>query len=222
MVNKIMKLENLMLRKEEIPILNDTCFQVPIHPKLLSPSIKIDENLARTTFPKVAEEWYNELIEYSKNLKDKNTKKWVDEVFLEKKLKIRKEYGFQKLNTVGWEDRIFTLENGFVHSFSISRNAGGSLYLSKSDMTCKTFVPFNATIGYIRFSKDKALEFNIEDKIIKLGNNMEGVRVYVYALHNVDYYPGALFLRNWAILYLNNAVKQVLKETPKPSNLLSC
>jgi hypothetical protein len=200
-----------MLRKEEIPILNETGFQVPIFPKLLNPDIKIDENLAKTIFPKVAKEWYNDLIEYSKNLKDKNTKKWVDEVFLEKKLKIRKEYGFQKLNTVGWEDRIFTLENGFVHSFSISRNAGGSLYLSKSDMNCKTFVSFDSPAGFIRFAKDKALEFNIRDEIIKLGNDIEGIEAYIYAQHNVDYYPGALFLRNWAILYLNEAVKQVLK-----------
>ncbi len=120
-----------MLRKEEIPILHETCFQVPIHPKLLNPSIKIDENLARAIFPKVAKEWYNELIEYSKNLEDKNTKKWINEVFLGKKLRIKKGYGFQKLNTVAWEDRIFTLENGFVHSFSISRNAGGSLYFNR-------------------------------------------------------------------------------------------
>ncbi len=78
-------------------------------------------------------------------------------------------------------------------------------------MNCKTFVSFDFSAGYIRFSKDKALEFNIKDEIIKLGNDIEGVETYVYALHNVDYYPGALFLRNWAIRYLNDAVKQVLK-----------
>lgn len=83
-----------MLRKEEIPILHENCFQVPIPPQLLNPHIEIDENLARAIFPKVAKEWYNELTEYSKNLEDKHTQKWIDEVFLEKKLRIRKEYGF--------------------------------------------------------------------------------------------------------------------------------
>ena len=34
-------------------------------------------------------------------------------------------------------------------------------------------------------------------------------RLYVYAQHNVDSYPGALFLRNWAILYMNEVFKEL-------------
>ena len=33
--------------------------------------------------------------------------------------------------------------------------------------------------------------------------------MHVYAQHNIDHYPGALFLRNWAILYMNEVFKQV-------------
>ena len=64
---------------------------------------------------------------------------------------------------------------------------------------------------YVKFSKDKALEFGIKNNFINLGDGLEGAQVYVYSQHNVDNYPGALFLRNWAILYLNEAMKQVLK-----------
>ncbi len=206
-----MNLEDLMLKKEEIPILHDCCFQVPIHPKLLDSEIKLDQNLARTTFPKAAEEWYNDLVEYSKKLEDDENKKWISEVFLKKRPKIIKKYASQELDTLGWQDQFFTLENGFAYSLSISRDAGGSLYFHEDDTLCEVFVPFNASTGYIRFPKEKALEYSKDDLIIKLGSGSEGVEVYIYASHNIDYYPGALFLRNWTILYLNEAMKQVLK-----------
>ncbi len=41
-------------------------------------------------------------------------------------------------------------------------------------------------------------------------------RIYVYHQHNVDYYPSALFLRNWAIAYLNEAMKQMLGRPKAP------
>ena len=40
-----MKIEDLLLKKEELPIVGDTCFMIPIHPRLLDPSIKIDERV---------------------------------------------------------------------------------------------------------------------------------------------------------------------------------
>lgn len=198
-----------MLKKEEVPILHERCFEVPIFPKLLSPDIKLDENLAKIVFPTATEEWYSDLIEYSKNLEDKNTKKWIDSVFLKKKPKIKKEFNDQFLDTLYWKDQVFTLKNGFASSLSISRDAGGTLYFNSDDMFSPKFISFDSSAGYIRFSKEKALEFKIGD-VIKLPNNIEGVKVYIYNMHNVDHYPGALFLRNWAILYLNKAMKQTL------------
>lgn len=204
-----MELKDLMLKKEEIPILHENCFQVPIHPKLLNPNIKIDENLARKVFPKVAHEWYEELKEYSNKLEDKDTKNWIDRVFLKKKPRIKKEYSYQVLDTLlHWEDRVFTSENGFANLLSISRDAGGSLYFQKDNFDCRRFCSFDSPTEYIRFSKDKSLEFNIEDKIIT-GKGFEGIYLHVYASHNIDYYPGALFLRNWAINYLNEAMKEI-------------
>lgn len=200
-----------MIKKEEIPILYDHCFQAPIHPRLLDTNAKIDKDTARKVFPKAAKWWYGELTEYSETVEDKNTRSWIKEVFLKRKPKIKKEYGYQVLDTLDWKDQVFINENGFADSLSISRNAGGTLYFDKNDFNCKAFAPFDASAGYIRFSKDKCLEFGIENKDIRLGSVLEGVKVNVYSTHNVDYYPGALFLRNWVILYLNEAMKQVIK-----------
>lgn len=206
-----MRIEELMIKKEEIPILYEHCFQVPIHPRLLDANIKMSKVIAKKVFPKAAKEWYAELTEYSENLEENNTRKWIEEVFLKKKPKIKREYEYQVLDALDWKDQVFTNENGFADSLSISRNAGGTLYFNKNDFNCKAFAKFGASAGYIRFSKDKCLEFGIEDKYIRLGNGLEGVKVNVYSMHNVDYYPGALFLRNWVILYLNKAMKQVIK-----------
>ncbi len=205
-----MQLEKLILKKEEIPVLYENCFQIPIHPRLLNPNIKIDKDLAKKVFPKATEEWYYDLVRYSKTLKEEKSRKWINEVFLKKKPRIKKEYNSQVLDTLYWKDEVFTLENGFASSLSISRNTGGTLYLNRNEMGGKAFVSFNDSVGYIRFPKNKALEFGIENRVIKLGNGVEGVEVYVYDMHNIDYYPGALFLRNWALLYLNKAIKQFL------------
>ena len=205
-----MEFEKLILRKEEIPILYENCFQVPIHPKLLDPTIKLDENIAKKVFAKAADEWYNELVEYADSLEEKNTQRWIREVFIKKKPKIKKEYGRQKLDTLYWEDSVFNLKNGFASSLSINRNAGGTLYFNRDTIDSEGFALFNSPGGYIRFSKDKALEFSFDNRIINLGEGSEGVNVHIYNLHNVDHYPGALFLRNWALLYLNEAMKQVL------------
>jgi len=86
----------------------------------------------------------------------------------------------------------------FVNNFSISRNAGGSLYFWEDDINCEGIIPNS----YIRFSKDKAKEFACKD--IKDYN-----LAFIYAQHNVDSFPGALFLRNWAIEYMNQVFKEI-------------
>ncbi|MBI2581534.1 hypothetical protein HYV87_00200, partial [Candidatus Woesearchaeota archaeon] len=43
-----------------------------------------------------------------------------------------------------------------------------------------------------------------------------GVRGHLYAHHNIDHYPGALFLRDWTILYLNAALKELHQREQQP------
>jgi len=186
-----MALNNLCLTKEELPILNEICFQIPIHPKLLNLDIKINPLIAREIFPKVAEEWRNDLIEYTSQEKDSEKREWYENVFLKKPEKIIKRNYSQFFGT--WEDDIRLSDNGLVVGFSISRNAGGSLNFNKETDNCKSW-----RRPYIKFLDKKAKEFQFEEN-----------RFFVYSPHNIDYYPGALFLRNWAIMYMNEVFKEL-------------
>jgi len=150
-----MDIEQLSLKKEELPILYETCFCIPIHPKLLDENIKIDKSIAYKVFPKAAEEWYNDLTEYSKQEKDISKKEWYENIFLKNKPKIIKKRERQILNGF-WEDDVSLMENGFARVFSISRNAGGSLYFNKNDLNCNDASPY-------KFSEEKAKEFMISE-----------------------------------------------------------
>jgi len=192
-----MKLNDLLLKKEELPILYENCFQIPIHPKLLDSNIKINEDIAKKIFPKVADEWYSDLNEYVKTQEKNFRRQWIEKIFLKHKPKIIQEGNYQYFLGF-WRDQIQTLENGFVTSFSISRDGGGTIYFNKEDRNCETSIPGI----YINFSEEKAKEFEYK----KVGEFSVGL---VYSEHNIDHYPSALFLRNWAIKYMNEIFKEV-------------
>ena len=59
---------------------------------------------------------------------------------------------------------------------------------------------------YVRFNPKKAAEYRCDET-----RNMDGVTCFRYLKHNVESYPAALFLREWAILYLNEALKSIHK-----------
>lgn len=187
-----MELEKLFLKKEEIPILYKSCFQIPIHPELLNKNLRIDNKVAQRIFPEVAQDWHEDLKKYIPV--NQEEKEWINQVYLKEKPKITTEFNNQFLNGF-WTDYVQTADNGLVTCFSINRNAGGSLYFQEDDINCESF-----GITYIKFSDEKKSEFQFDKK---LG------RMYVYAHHNVDSYPGALFLRNWAIKYMNKVFKQI-------------
>lgn len=158
-----MKIEDLFLKKEELPILHETCFQVPIHPRLLNENISINPNIAKSLFPQVAEEWSKEL-----NRKIPH-----------------------------YDDLIQISGNGLVTGFQISRDYGGNIYFDIKDSNCRAFGQ-----KYIKFSEEKTKEFKFDKN-----------QIYCYSNNNIDYYPGALFLRNWAIMYMNEVFKKILNQT---------
>ena len=182
-----MKLEELLLRKEEVSIVNERGVVVPIHPAPLN-AFRVDPDIAHNVFPQAAEEWYDELQAYARTVDDEE-KGWLKEQYLNKPLQIRKEYGRQIVDPPGfWTDDVITRENGFASSLMIDRDAGSSLYLENS------ILDIFVVLGNLKLSEEKLREFSSG---------------YVYAPHNVDYYPGALFLRNWALLYENEVLKQM-------------
>lgn len=192
-----MELEKLFLTKEEIVLSSFGEFSLPIHPKLLDENINLNRDIARRIFPEVAQDWYQDLNNYIQEEKPENTD-WIKNVFLNEKPRIKSWCGIQSLSNLSWEDNISTLGNGFVNKFSISRNSGGSIYFFKEGFEFKK--PLNPP--YINFPEDKVKEFEFEKK----GSFSIGK---VYRGHNIDNYPGALFLRNWALMYMNEAFKEI-------------
>ncbi|MDO8511191.1 MAG: hypothetical protein Q7S55_03430 [Nanoarchaeota archaeon] len=199
-----MRLDQLLLRKEELPILNDTRFTVPIHPGLLRKENSIDPNLAQRLFPQAAQEWYADLQAYTETVQDEGKQKWYKEVFLKEGIQFGTHYERQTILEGTWEDLVQTDKIGFAHVLSINRNAGGSLYFNEGDMfSCNGYI----SPPLVNFTPEK-----FDAYAVHKFPDCEGVVAHAYGHHNIDYYPGALFLRNWAILYLNEAMKEVVKQ----------
>jgi hypothetical protein len=192
-----MKLEELFLKKEEHPILHCNCFQIPILPMLLDEKITISKALPRLIFLKVAQEWYEELKELVESENDEE-RKWIEEVFLKTPPGVIERFGYQRIEHLSWEDSVSYEENGFVRVFSISRDSGGTMYFNKGETECEDIIPNRM----MKFSEEKARKFESR----RVG---EQSLAFVYSLHNVDALPGALFLRNWAIGYMNEVFTQV-------------
>lgn len=199
-----MKLDQLLLRKEELPILNGTSFVVPIYPALLREDIQLDPQIAHQVFPQAAQEYHQDLAAYIETMEDRQDKKWYKEVFLKEGVQFGTHFGRQTILDGTWEDLVQTDETGFAHVLSINRNAGGSLYFNKGDMfSCNRYI----SPPQVNFSPEK-----FDAYAVHKFPDSEGVVAYAYGHHNIDHYPGALFLRNWAILYLNEAMKLLGEE----------
>jgi hypothetical protein len=179
-----MDIEQLCLKREELPILGNVhkiFFQIPIHPKLLNNSINIDMTIAQRIFPQVIKEGYKHLI---KDVNFNNEEReWTSTLFLERDLIDIKR------------SKVFFMNNGFVNKFSIDNDKGGTLYFNNQKLNYKSYA-----LTFIKFSEEKYKEFSIEDDVDSL---------FVYSHENINTYPKALFLRNWAIEYMNEVFRQV-------------
>jgi len=191
-----MDIDQLLLSKEEILIKNKNWFMIPIHPALLKQDIVLDPRIANNLFPQVAKEWYSDLKQYVSTA-GPDEKRWFTEVHLKEEPKIDIEYDRQVIRHLGWEDMVMTTETGFARVLSINRNFGGTLYINDDE-------PQFLYSRIVQFSPEKLDAYAAERF-----DDGKGVLVHSYQHHNVDHYPGALFLRNWAIAYLNEAMRSV-------------
>ncbi len=204
-----MNLGELKLKKEELPILHESCFEIPIHPRLLESNLTLPHDLASETFRETIDDWYEDLRNYVNKENLKPTKrKWYENYWLKEKTKIERQGNHQVLMPCQWMDKYITQENGFARCFSISRDFGGSLYFPSSHGECEDILSLSSeNRGYIRFSAEKAKEFGFEE--LELGDE-KVVKVHIYGSHNIDHYHSALFLRNWAINYMNKAFEFIV------------
>lgn len=220
-----MDLESLLLRKEEIPITEipdhdgnpRPHFFLPIHPSLVGsdeqhlvrPGVSLGHGIARRIFSDVASDWYDDLTDYRKSLDASHRflsgerldryKKWIDSVYLAERAWVEKRSYKQVVMPMGtWQDHVHILDNGFVQDFMINRDYGGSLYVSwNSHERIQSFAG-----SQVKFTGEKFSEYAAEDDFGRTGSN-------VFLSHNMDYYPGGLFLRNWAMRWHNEALKEL-------------
>ncbi|HLD79561.1 MAG: hypothetical protein A2822_03240 [Candidatus Staskawiczbacteria bacterium RIFCSPHIGHO2_01_FULL_41_41] len=210
-----MNLDLLLLQREELPILHGTSFYVPIHPDLLKEDIRLDPEIAKGVFPQAAQEYHQDLAAYIETMQDEKEKKWYKEVF-HKDPTVQTEHGRQSVLNGMWEDLAFTTDTGFAHALSINRNVGGTLFFNGEDRQCTRSYVFPPIVN---FTPEKFEAYAVkETSLAELSTiKTKGVYVNAYDQHNIDHYPGALFLRNWAILYLNAALKELhQRKQPEP------
>ena len=201
-----MHLNDLLLRKEELPIdtsnyHKDCRFLIPVHPALLRADISLDPKLPSIVFRQAAQEWYQDLQTIQAYIPDESVKQWHQRVFLAHEPQFKELHGQLVMEKPPhWDCYVSPSETGFCTGLSISRDAGGSLVPPERKYLA---------LPLVNFSPEKLVAYE-NHQFAGLGG--EGVFGYAYGRHNIDYYPGALFLRNWAILYLNAALKSIEKE----------
>lgn len=93
-------------------------------------------------------------------------------------------------------DTVRTIANGFASSLSVHQGDNGTIFLKPDH-------PHYLIPETVRMSKEKLKEFAIKEP---------PYLVHTYTSWNVhNCHPlTALFLRNWGMLYINEAMKQVL------------
>ncbi len=191
-----MSIQELLLTKEEVPISQKRYLIVPIHPLLLTE--RLDPRLANNVFPMAAHEWYAELQAVEGTPKERE---WYKSVFLQHEPIIEQRGANQVMTppSGGWFDHVTTNDNGFATLLGINRNQG-MLMLMSGSRAMKYITP-----PIINFTQEKFKRYAAEEPFPRA----RGVHAFVYNCENITGLPSALFLRNWAVLYLNEALKYI-------------
>jgi len=197
---------------------------VPIHPRLIEDkALKFDPELPYNTdiFEAAVKSWRAELEEHYKQKKyEDDCEKSLCEMFLDGELEITKQkasHGICGFRANGYEVMPGDLENGYIFDergfarcFMIAEGHGSIGF----DAECHLLTHFPP--GVIDFSKEKYEEYT--PTFLKKGGKRdprESAGGYAYTPHNVFNVPHAMFLRQWAIAYHNECLKQIIAK-PKP------
>lgn len=208
-----MELEDILIKKEEIPIVEiptgrsdrTPYFSLPIHPTLLTEDIQVDDNLANELFPKVVDDWYKDLKKYRDTVDSPVEQEWLDKVFLKEIPHVSHKYSEQEVPSLGWRNHFGTKKNGFVRYFEMERNIAGSIYISEDRFERVHYIGPRE----VKFSPEKFIEYADRERVRYINKNPStGVVANIYSHHNVEIYPGALMLRNLAIEYNNEVIRQ--------------
>jgi hypothetical protein len=202
---------------------------VPIHPRLIEDkTLKFDTELpyAEHIFVEAVKSWRAELEEHYEQKKyEDDSEKSLCEMFLDGELEIIKQkasHGICGFRASGYEvmpgdlDNGYILdERGFARCFMIEEGHGSIGF----DAECHLLTHFPP--GVIDFSIEKRKEYtptflkkSYLDLIEKHPADVMSSG-YAYTPHNVFNVPHAMFLRQWAVAYHNECLKQIIAK-PKP------
>src|SRR3989344_485117 len=138
-----MELEQLLLRKEELPILRGTAFHVPIHPALLRNGVQIDD-IGWRVFEQAAQEWFDDLSTYCESPNVEN-REWIAKTFLRERPVVTKINGVPTIKYRGLRAYVVCDLRGFVKAFAPGGATGGSLHFDADDSTCQAFAHLEHT-----------------------------------------------------------------------------
>jgi len=205
-----MKLEELLLKREEIPIggynreFSSPACIVPIHHSLrdhIPDNIKYDRELAYSVMNETIDWYVEDLKEYYEQLVDLATKQWVEKAFLDRLPEKRDDWGESSPLGGGWIVYMVLSQN-FLYSLGLTVHC--HLYADTG-----SFVSDDINSTYARFTKEKFIEFSkdgdVREDVRDFGRDRKYYfcRAYAWHQHNVDIIPEAIMLRDWAILYEN-------------------
>lgn len=194
-----MEIDDILLKSREIYIgdgQEKPRLVVPIHPSLLRKDIKIDERLGYETLSRAIKPWRKDVNKYHKIIKDTTSKKSINIGGVES---VHDDVWIIKPEDI-YIDRFGFMDNGLVRTFQLGDE--NALYLDQ-----------NNTISIHQdeavFKAEKLYEYSCKKDDDILGSGF--ATCYAYQVHNLGNYRAALFLKNWAVIYLNTALKQILK-----------
>lgn len=190
-----MRLKELFLTKEEVPVDDRAVVvHIPIHPKLVDPNKNIDRDIALKVLPRVAADFRGDIKRY---LELPDAHEWIRRAYTKPPRLIR-----MGLNYVLDGVAVFDYHcnpNGLVNTFSI--DDGSTIYFSTEESYGGEYLDSPKARGS-RLSPRKVSEFSVK-------RTPSGHLLYFYNQHNIETYPQALILRNWAIHYMNRVFKEV-------------
>ncbi|MBS3152027.1 hypothetical protein J4230_01315 [Candidatus Woesearchaeota archaeon] len=156
----------------------------------MSLDLRFDLDIAYSVFENAAAEWYDYLRKYVGVLGEAEERSYIERVFMSRKLSVFYDNGFLTVDPPGfWKVKVKNLENGFPSFLSIDNYVGESLYFDNEN---------NASV--------------VVPKLILFREYRHPQRnnhIYAYQQDNIEDYPSTLFLRNWAILCVNECLKQI-------------
>jgi hypothetical protein len=225
-----MELSELFLTREDIPIAKGypASFIVPIHPEIwkLPKEVRGNTKIGWDVFSQTKEMYFEDLENYKKH-EDEATREWIDRHFLgPDEPKIMRFHGAYCPDP-NREDALVSFDiNADTHiyveeDFSLYPT---NLIGEKMKEYCNNKERFHHEISgdFKKPGKDYLRDYVIEGDRFYIDKRTPWVKIFditdgkihfyhgigdAYVTHNVDTFPQAFLLRDWAICYLNKLLE---------------